>query len=252
MRSYANWYATPMQPRGRVSVCGGGQGGAAIDAPSNAFLRYRANNLTGNNGDPIDVWPDISGTGADALQVVGSLKPTLQLNAINGKKALSFNGTLSNMSIQGSPAFTADAAFSLCVVAIPGGAANGNVLTLNGATTWTLFYAPGGTQWGLFANGNSDSSAASFPLSTACAVLATRAAGALVAASWFKSASAIGSTGQALGSIPAAPTTDLIGAYAGPSSLFTGSIAEIILYKRVLSAGEITTLGAYLSAFYGL
>lgn len=221
--------------------------------PTGAYMRYRANDLAGGNGAAVAVWPD-QASGFDVLQVVGALQPTILANAINGKKALSFDGVLKNFTYPGPtfPTFAAADAFSFCVVAIPGGAANGNALTLNGATTWTIFYAPGGNQFGIFANGSSDFTAAVFASGVATAVTATRAAGGLVAASWFKSVTPIGSTGQALSSIDTAPTTDLLGAYAGPSSLFTGSIAEIIFYKRVLSAAELTQLGTYLTSFYGL
>lgn len=75
-----------------------------------------------------------------------------------------------------------------------------------------------------------------------------RHTGAIIKASWAKGAEA--SSAAANNAVVSGPTR--LGANAAAAAFFTGRIAEIVIYNRDLTAGELTSLQAYATARYGV
>lgn len=55
--------------------------------------RYTANALAGANGSSVAAWNDSTPSANHLLQATGGAQPTIVTGAVNGKKAVSFNGT---------------------------------------------------------------------------------------------------------------------------------------------------------------
>ncbi len=68
------------------------QGPGGVGDNTTLKLWLKADDLSLNNGDPVANWPDASGNGNDASQVLGANQPTFSTNVINGKPAVSFDG----------------------------------------------------------------------------------------------------------------------------------------------------------------
>ena len=77
----------------RFDLCLDGPGtGPVLWTPADAGLTayWLADDISGANGDPVGTWPDA--VGSNDATASGSSRPTLSLNAINGKAAVVFDG----------------------------------------------------------------------------------------------------------------------------------------------------------------
>lgn len=78
-----------------VNVMGEGTNSAPASANTSALVAwFKADAISGlTNGAAISLWPDLTGNGFNALQLLPANQPTLITNAINGFSAVRFNST---------------------------------------------------------------------------------------------------------------------------------------------------------------
>ena len=69
---------------------------------------FAADSLNLNNGDPVSSWPDISGNGNNAEQVLVASQPTFTTGEINGLPAIVFDGTDDFLPFDGSQISNSD------------------------------------------------------------------------------------------------------------------------------------------------
>lgn len=70
---------------------------------TNLLLRFKADDIAGANGSSVSSWPESSGNNHPAAtQATTNLQPTLVTNAINGHKAVYFDGTNDFLQLTGS------------------------------------------------------------------------------------------------------------------------------------------------------
>jgi hypothetical protein len=103
-------------------------------------MRYRADDLAGANGSAVSSWAESSGNGLPALaQATGTAQPTVVTNAINGHKAVAFDGTSDFMTMSGSALAVAQnkASLGIWVVYSYPSAVGGAGRTLFGLSTGT-------------------------------------------------------------------------------------------------------------------
>ncbi|MBL8018451.1 MAG: hypothetical protein JNM27_02200 [Leptospirales bacterium] len=183
------------------------------------------------------IWADQSGNGLDAVSV-GALRPTQQLNSLNGHGVLNFNGT-QRMSM-GYLALAQPN--SLFLVARRVAAATINTYFDGDANRHNLNHLAGGNYSiyaGVTLNGAVISAA---PYRVIYA--AYNGGSSVLGIDGF--ADTNGNTGaQAMG-------TPMIGADSNGAYQLVGDIAEIIAYNRLLTAGERTTVTNYLKSRYGI
>ncbi len=74
-----------------VGFCQDGPGG--VGTSGNMVYWFDANQLGLSNGNPVATWTDMSGNGNNITQATGSLQPTFLTGQLNGKPAVSFDGT---------------------------------------------------------------------------------------------------------------------------------------------------------------
>jgi hypothetical protein len=82
--SAAAWFAMQRNRRRRRKAAASGAGSAA-EMPGDYVAQFRAAMLPLSVGDPVDVWPDMSGNVYDAWQDTVSSQPTLQSVNFAGK-----------------------------------------------------------------------------------------------------------------------------------------------------------------------
>lgn len=81
-----------------VNLIGEGTNSAPASVNTSALATwFKADAITGlTNGSPVSLWPDLTGNGFNALQILPANQPTFVTNAINGFPAVRFNSTNSN------------------------------------------------------------------------------------------------------------------------------------------------------------
>jgi hypothetical protein len=78
---------------------------SAISGPPSTglILRYKADSISGNNGDAISAWPESSGNShPDAVQATSGNQPMLAINVVNGHKGVTFDGTNDRLTMSGT------------------------------------------------------------------------------------------------------------------------------------------------------
>jgi hypothetical protein len=201
---------------------------------------------TPSNGSTITSWADRSGNGNSILYNNGS-SVTFNTNQINGLPAAAVGNTQwkLNSTIAASTGYSAFSVIKLS------GTARGDLFGP------VLITGGDGFKWWFTTVQGADSSSA-VQLGTGTTTLST--------STWFQSNVTFVNNSSTLNFRLSRATdttsgatshniTGAIGTFfaSGVSSeLFAGSVAEVILYNRVLSGTEITTVEAYLNQKYGL
>src|SRR6056297_934369 len=71
----------------------GGVGNAdGSDGQPQLHFWLRADSAGFSDGNPVDIWPDISGNGNDFSQSTSAERPTYVLNGIGGQPSVEFDG----------------------------------------------------------------------------------------------------------------------------------------------------------------
>lgn len=249
----------PMNPRLLVPRATGIASPLAISGCigwyDSADLTAMAQNSDGTGavavGDQVGYWKDKSTTAAHVTQGIAANRPTLTANKVNGKAALTFDGSNDNLSksaytTQNSlPGLTRIAVFS-----------NANQVA------WVTRVFDGGGN-GLTMNGSFRVHAdnANFSSFLPSGISGSAISLGIYSAVYANSAMSLrqNSVGVALssttGTIPATtaagnPTLH-IGSNIGANQFLNGPIAEYIIYNRGLSDAELTRVEAYLRKKWG-
>lgn len=209
------------------------------------------------NGAAQNNWTDLSGNGNTGI-VNGTRKlstagpvctaPTFNTNQINGKPALTFNGTTDCFGLSAGSGVSY---LDIMVFAVVKETVGESLL---GSNSTGFNYQLGATQ------------AITKACTTAIATSNTSIIGSWVqinayldnnvpfANPWAfrlnRAADGSGTTGTTV--IPPATGLGGNGCSAGALEMYSGQIAEFLLYNRVLSSTEITTVETYLNSRYGL
>lgn len=205
----------------------------------------------------VSAWNDKSGNGRNFSQSTGNNQPTV--STLNGKRALSFNGTSAQMTLDG---------VTLSTLADATGAAVFVVFQPSNDTTYSVFHSGGDTgHRDRFSDGNSYTATFRNPrangiingkMPTNAAAILTHhvvqpgahiirinkieeRSDALSATSTFTSWRGLAGT-----------YTLRIGVGADLSDFLAGVIGEIILYGRGLSDSEVQRVENYLAGKWGL
>jgi hypothetical protein len=197
----------------------------------------------GLNGSTVAHWYDQSGNGKTASQATGSAQPTLVQNDINGYPALRFDGA--NTFLQTAAPVTTSTQYSMFVVSTLGGAP-GPVYNGNSSADGYGFYRQNTADYGMLDGGVSF---ASFGATTTSGAQMQELVRGSSGTTTFYQNSAQGGTSSA---IPNTPTTATYigGVNSNASNLFSGDIAEILIYNRALSTTERQQVEQYLTAKY--
>ena len=186
----------------------------------------------------VSCWKDQSGNGRDLIAFDGSLSPRLDPLGLGGRPALHFDGYDVLRRADGMP--TGDYT-KVAVVALDQYGMNNNVLS--GDALHALFY--GGTDRALMYHGGTFvTSSAATPLGQPTVLIAT-----------YDAAGQQGTLfqdGVQVGTGSASPNTDPsleVGAFAFGNFL-EGTVAEIMVYDRVLTGAEIAELSQGLALQY--
>src|SRR4051812_22521938 len=81
----AAWYSIQRNRRRRKNALDASVIGEIADMPQDMIGQFRANTLELSVGDPIEIWPDMSGNAFDAWQSDASSQPALQSATFAGK-----------------------------------------------------------------------------------------------------------------------------------------------------------------------
>lgn len=208
-------------------------------------LWLKADAINGlSDGEPVETWPDHSGNGYDATQVIESARPIYRANAINGRPALRFDGVDDFMALS----------------------------LFESATDHTFLFVYSQTPAGGHSNYLFDAQQGRLALDSAGSVSPYHVR--WLDDTWHDIAPAIGGdqiltwvfsgnagevfrNGAPLGTAPYSPKSlrgnvTLGSNYGGHQSLFSGDIAEVVYYNRALSAEERRLVEQYLNSRYGI
>lgn len=140
----AAWFAMQQQRRRRRNAAASGAGSAA-EMPQDYVAQFRAAMLPSTVGDPIDVWPDMSGNVNDAWQDTVSFQPTLQSVNFAGKtfRVARFDsvddGMYTPLNLPAENPFSIFAMWRPSVVV-----GSTNAIISSGSSDWSMGTATGG------------------------------------------------------------------------------------------------------------
>jgi fibronectin type 3 domain-containing protein len=228
--------------------------------PAQGLLLFLSADTLGlGNGSPVSSWSDGSGRGNDATASGG---PVFSASGFNGQPAVVFDGVNDHFTLPaGFSDFTSG--MSLFVVAEPTTLQSGFKLVVlgNSGGLDSMGLGRAGTSSGLqFFNTDASNSFGWFDTSSGLAsnvqaVFAVHQAGGS-ANSTVSAAITVDGASVGGGSVYVPPIKTRSLNYIGKSywsdGYFQGSIAEVVLYKRLLSASEQAGVQAYLAAKYDL
>jgi hypothetical protein len=213
------------------------------------------NGIVPSNGTSLTDWVDKSGTGNSFNQSTGANKPTFNTNQINGKPAVTFNGSTNYMTGTATN-FPLGSAGRTCFA----------VITIS-SLTQAYFYssgqatAAGRLSMGIFnggagvvyflnfeMNGTGDTGNTSLSTATPYLYYFNSAAGALSSTFSTRIAGADQTlTGSNVALNSAYTSGSAIGCIVTPTVLnWPGQIAEIIFYNNSLSAAQVSLVNNYL------
>jgi len=213
---------------------------------------YKADSISGSDGDAIASWSDSSGNGNTASQAVTARKPTLQTAELNGSSVIRFDGTndiVSDGDIAALDVGTGDI-WMACVFKSTDDSGVQDYFEKGHQSFGLSCLANGKLQICLGSTANAPKqnagnwSRTEFVLVTGSRVSNTN--------SGFVNGTATDTTGTTdNGSISNSNTFD-IGSRAIGAGPMTGDIAEILVGGATLSVSDRQTLEGYLAHKYGL
>ena len=227
---------------------------------ANLIAWYAADRITGlTDGAAVATWADLSTSGAgDATQASGTVQPTYQTVEVNGLPVVRSDASDDYMTIANTGSILNDATISILAV-IKTSSATGSPAIISD-------WESAGGQKGWFINlrvttgrlvGQLDADnfvpstgpnladgrphVVSVTFNTATGVF--RSDGANQMSNTFAGGATFGASIALIGAISDGGT---------PAQLWTGDLAEVMVYSRVLNAGEISKLEKYLGEKWGV
>lgn len=230
-----------LSPLGRART----RAAAAPAGPAGTQLLWlRSTDLALADGDPVSAWPDQSGGGRDA-SASGSQRPVYHTNQINGLPAVGFDSVNQWLGLAAG-GVVLDGAFTVYVVGHYAGP----------GTAWALGGTPSSQLLGVYTDGNfysTDDSIffPSVPFTGGARDLILRSGRPSLATAITVTASGFAATPLSSANVSMSTLTEIQAQNAG-SIGGAGSMAEVLVYGRALSAGDRAQTDAYLTSRYAL
>jgi hypothetical protein len=248
---------------------------ATLPVTAGLAMRFVADSISGSNGAPVTSWPETSGAGLPAAVGPTSHQPTLVTGAVNGHQAVSFSGTGQYLTLSGAALSVTTSATGYTIIAVTkpvSNSANRDVVhwkNANSSSPRLSMQAYSGGVWSATAasaDGSTSSTQGisggsvtngSWQVTTAewvfTAATGTPAAGtgSLFVNGTSVDVENVGLTGT---STTTAQSTSVIGcdSISLNQDFFDGQIAEILFYKRALTATERGQVHSYVQTQYGV
>lgn len=214
-------------------------------------------NATNGNGGAVGQWTDRSGTGHNANQSGNdTVKPNWFANVLNGNGAIRFNGTTESLSINPFAFARNKRGFTMYVVAQASNIGGGVSRTLTSSDTDGYRIAHNGTNWTIKASDGQGNSAIAGD--TSWHIFGTIFNGNAVGNGnrlrfRYDGADQTLSFNMAnVGNITSAVTTTFWIGENNDTEYFAGNVAEVIMFTRTLSSGEILGVEQYLKNHWAL
>jgi hypothetical protein len=205
---------------------------------ANLFRWLRADTFSGGT------WVDQSGNGYNVPTKSGSPTAGATSDGINGQARVRYNGS-TDSSQETTHALAQP--YTRIMVLRPNSVTSTQLFGDGGSAINQGQFARNGAKFQMFAGGTSLLSTNSFTISTWYAVRGEYNG----ASSKCAFNGTVTSAGATIGA--AGLTGETIGSGGGTPSFFAAvDVAEEIVYSRILTAGEVTTLNTYLTVRYGL
>lgn len=219
--------------------------------PTGAVAWFRSDYGLTTSGDNITGWADMSGQGYHATQSNGSYRPTVLEDAIQGKRAIRFNGSSQFLDVAKMFSNSFSTGASLFAVTRPSSLTSGATLIDlgNGATSNNISLAQAnGSGTGRFHSYNGSSNSY---LDASSAFASDRFKLSEVVQDGAGSAKYyVNGTEISQGSVNNVNTLDrasnFLGRKNGGSDYWPGDLAELILYNKALTEAERTAVESYL------
>lgn len=247
----------------------GNTGPGGVGNSTNNKLWLRANDLSLANGAAVASWSDVSGNSLTASNPTAGERPTFVTASANGFPSLSFDGTTDNLSL-GAPAALnfipqTDSWSFLIAYRSP---ANGATTTPNQGTLFSKAWTSNrnyqyqiddisGTASAFASYIGNNLDGGTVQINTNAWVISAHTNNTTTKSSWSNETANFSNINIAAGADAA--TEVLIGARrdTGPANgsegfLFTGNIAELMMYNRQINTAHRIIISNYLAAKYGI
>jgi len=210
------------------------------------FAWLDASTLDLNDGDPVTVWPDLSGNGYDATEY-GGLHPTYNAWALNGKPGVRFGDPTYRRLIVDHGKPLGDRTMFIVHQAAGNHPGSYHTLILQETESYWQVYATIGAPWRVFI-GPHELLGTTMPVTDVTNVMTVWSGPAdcgLRIDGATEAAGGASRTGQPNS------TPIHIGGWAAGSYGFNGWISEFVMYDRLLDLGEMEQVEAYLQDKFG-
>ena len=218
---------------------------------SGLTLWLKASAIAGSDGDAIGTWADSSAAAfASFTQATAANKPLLKTgaNGINSQNVLRFDGTNDQLGSTGIlSSLITNAAFTTFTVIKTSASGNDSIITDLG-TNWQLLVTTTPTAKISTLDGGSPSQVIGITNGTAAIITSHHSSGQ----STIRKNNGAYAADVATGNTSALTEVISIGERTGAADFYTGDIAEIIIYNRVLSEAEEVLVRRYLNAKYAI
>jgi hypothetical protein len=264
--------ATTFPVVGTTDVILGNVGLGGVGNSTNNKLWLRANDLSLANGAAVSAWNDVSGNGLSATNGTAAERPTFITPSVNGLPSISFDGTTDNLSL-GAPAGLnfipgTDSWSFFIAFNSPTNGANAATQTPNQGTllskAWTTTrnyqyqiddITAGNSAFTSYIGGTLNSG--TVVCNTGAWFISSHTNNTTTKSSWTNEGSNFAAA--AIGTGADATTEVLIGARrdTGPANgtegfWYTGNIAEIGMYNKVVNLAQRIIISNYLAAKYAV
>jgi hypothetical protein len=239
---------------------------------TNLLWRLKADDLTGSDGSAVQSWADSSGNNVTAAaQATVGLRPVLSLNAVNGHKAVKFDGTNDYLALSGTALdLTRNRSVLTFIVvasydAVTGTSGVRNLLSFSTGTSSSsarVYIQKNGSNGFVAGGRRNDNDAASESVAGGTvatgqwAVYTIRLVYSATTVQIFKDGSSLNTNNAWLTAGSTSNTASQVAAIgshaAGASEFWDGRIAEIIAYGADLTGTERSTVHTYVQNTYGI